>query len=216
MNKGNIGAGVMGGIGSLFSLGTAISQLIKGKKIQRKLDAQGRPIMTTPDAFNEYESMVRQKAIDPRMAGQTTMEQNVQANTANQLANIQQTAGNSNQALMAGLMANKLMNNNLTNIGLEATQQANANKSQLYGVLGQKANMEQQQWQHNTLNPYLEQAQQVQALKQAGLTNISNSLKDVGSLAYGLGNSNSDDSDDAATKANKEKAKMVKKALSKK
>lgn len=190
MEGGGIASAVMSGIGSLFNLGTGISQILQGKKIQKRLDAQGRPILETPEAFNEYESLVRNRALNPQMPGQTALEQGIQDNTANQLANIQQTAGNSNQALIAGLMANKLMNNNLTNIGVQAAQQQQANMHDLYNTLGQKSNLQQQQFQYNVQQPYEQEAAQAKALKQAGMTNTANAIKDSAMIGYALDNSN--------------------------
>ena len=53
---------VGGGIGIANSLVNAIKgikQMKDGKKIQEKLDIQGRPILDTPEAFNEIEGLVR-------------------------------------------------------------------------------------------------------------------------------------------------------------
>ena len=63
------GAIIGSGIGITNSLVNAIKgikQVKDGKNIQEKLDAQGHPILETPDAFNEIEGLVRSNYLDPR------------------------------------------------------------------------------------------------------------------------------------------------------
>ena len=46
-------------------------------KNSRKLDIQGRPILETPDAFNEIEGLVRSNYLDPRLAGETRIKDSI-------------------------------------------------------------------------------------------------------------------------------------------
>lgn len=182
-----IAGGALSGIGSLFKLGTAISQLIKGKKLQNELDKQGRPQMTTPQAFTENEGFARSNYLDPRFAGQSGMENQAMATNANQLKSIQDTAGSGAGALTAMLAGQNNLNNNLTNIGIQGAQFQQRDLENLTGLLGKKADLQQQQWQFNKWEPYAEKAAQARALSQSGQTNIANSLSDGANLAIGLG-----------------------------
>lgn len=182
-----IAGGVMSGIGSLFKMGTSISQMIKGKKLQKELDRKGRPVMTTPEAFSEKEGLVRSKYLDPRFAGQATMEDRAQSVNANQLKTIQDTAGSGASALTAVLAGQNNLNNNLTDIGVEGAQLKQQDLATLMNVLGDKANLQQQQWDYNVNQPYKEKAAQARALREAGQTNFANSMSDSANLAIGLG-----------------------------
>lgn len=184
-----IAGAIFGGIGDLFKLGMGAKQFKDGKDLQKQLEGK-RPTMTTPESFTEKENWVRNAMIDNKMAGQTQMEQQAQANTSNQLRNIQDTAGSGVQALVASLVANNNQNKILNNIAMSAAQQQERDRQALYGMLGEKANMQQQQWQFNVLQPYMEKAQQAQALKQAGAQNISTSISGLGNPISSFGTSN--------------------------
>lgn len=184
-----IAGAIFGGIGDLFKLGMGAKQFKDGKDLQKQLEGK-RPTMTTPESFTEKENWVRNAMIDNKMAGQTQMEQQAQANTSNQLRNIQDTAGSGVQALIASLVANNNQNKILNNIAMSAAQQQERDRQALYGMLGEKANMQQQQWQFNVLQPYMEKAQQAQALKQAGAQNISTGISGLGNIASSFGTSN--------------------------
>ncbi len=187
MNPGMIAGAAMGGVNSLMKLGMGIKQLIDGKKIQRKLDAQGRPLETTPQAFTEMEGLVRSQYLDPRLMGETEMKEQIRAQGANQIQNITQTAGSGVDALMAYNLANNNTNSQLLNVDLQSAQQRMNDYRQFLDVLGQKAQLQQSQFQSNVMQPYMEKAAQAQALKQSGLTNMSNAFNDAGNIAMGIG-----------------------------
>jgi len=188
MGGANIAGAAMGGVSALMKLGLGIKQLIDGKKIQKRLDAQGRPIETTPQAFKETEGLVRSNYLDPRFMGEDEMRQAIEARGANQIQNIQQTAGSGADALMAYNVANNNSNKQLVDLGFKAADQQQQDYQQLLSTLGQKAGYEQSQFQNNVMAPYMQQAQQAQALKQSGLTNMGNAFNDGGCVmvAYEL------------------------------
>lgn len=186
--KGGIAGAAFGGMNALMKLGLGIKQLIDGKKIQKKLDAQGRPLETTPEAFNETEALVRSQYLNGKLPGQTQLTEQVMSQGANQIQNIQQTAGSGADALMAYNVANNNTQRNLNEIGMKAAQNQQNSFQQLLNMLGQKAGFQQSQFQNNVMSPYLQQAQQAQALKQGGLSNISNAFNDAGNTAMGIGN----------------------------
>lgn len=183
---GGITGAVFGGANALMKLGLGIKQLIDGKKIQKKLDAQGRPLETTPEAFNETEALVRSNYLNGKLAGQTQLTDQITSQGANQIQNIQQTAGSGADALMAYNVANNNTQRNLNELGIKAAQNQQNNFQQLLNALGQKAAFQQSQFQNNVMTPYMQQAQQAQALKQGGLNNLSNAFNDVGNLGMGV------------------------------
>lgn len=184
---GGIAGAAMGGLGALMKLITGAKQLKEGKALQRKLDAQGRPIETTPTAFKETEGLVRSQYLDPRFMGEDEMRQAIEARGANQIDKIQQTAGSGADALMAYSVANNNTANQLNQLGIQSAEQRQNDYQQLLATLGQKAGYEQSQFQNNIMAPYLQSAQQAQALKQSGMTNMSNAFNDAGNLALGVG-----------------------------
>jgi hypothetical protein len=201
----NIAGAAMQGVGSLMKLITGIKQMVDGRKIQRKLDAQGRPLETTPQAFTETEGLVRSQYLDPRFMGEDEMRQTIEARGANQIKNIQQTAGSGVDALMAYGLANNNTTNQLTDLGIQAAQKQQNDYQQLLSTLGQKAGYQQSQFQNNVMAPYLQSAQQAQALKQSGMTNMSNAFNDGANLALGVGqmqdNTKKTDNETAQTNA---------------
>lgn len=184
---GEIAGAAIGGIGSLFKLGLGISQMIQGKNLQKRLDAQGRPIEKTPQAFTEAEGLVRSQYLDPRMMGEADMREAIKARGANQLQNIQQTAGSGLDALMAYNLSNNNTDKQLTDLGIQSAQQQQKDYQQLLNTLAQKAIYEQSQFQNNVLQPYKEKAAQAQALIGAGTQNTSNGINDAGNMAVAVG-----------------------------
>ncbi|MFN8296740.1 MAG: hypothetical protein U0T69_11125 [Chitinophagales bacterium] len=180
-----IGA-IVGGIGDWMKIGIGAKQMKEGKQLAKELEGK-RPVLDLPQAFKEKEGYLRNAAIANSMPGQTQMEQQVEGNTANQLRSIQDSAGSGIQALTAALVANNNQNKLLNQIGVESAQYQQQNKSNLYGLLGDKANLQQKMWEFNVLQPYLEKAQQAKALKEAGPQNIITGLKDKGESISSFG-----------------------------
>jgi len=185
---GGIVGGAFSGMNALMKLGLGIKQMVDAKKIQKKLDAQGRPLETTQEAFNETESLVRSNYLNGKLAGQTQLTDQITSQGANQIQNIQQTAGSGADALMAYNVANNNTQRGLQDIGIKAAQNQQNNFQQLLNALAQKASYQQSQFQSNVMTPYLQQAQQAQALKAGGLNNLSNAFNDAGNTAMAVGN----------------------------
>ena len=57
----------------LKNLIVGAKQIKDGKKLQAKLDAQGQPILETPESFTEVEGLVRSNYVDPRFRGESKM-----------------------------------------------------------------------------------------------------------------------------------------------
>ena len=177
---------VGGGIGIVNSLVNAIKgikQMKDGKKIQEKLDIQGRPILDTPEAFNEIEGLVRSNYLDPRLAGETRIKDSIKAREANQIQNIQDTASSGADALFAYGLANANTDNSLFNVDMKAYEQQQNDYNKLLSTLGQKANYEEKQFDFNVVQPFIQSAEQAKALIAAGEQNRNNAFENKAGYA---------------------------------
>ena len=177
---------VGGGIGIVNSLVNAIKgikQKKDGKKIQEKLDIQGRPILDTPEAFNEIEGLVRSNYLDPRLAGETRIKDSIKAREANQIQNIQDTASSGADALFAYGLANANTDNSLFNVDMKAYEQQRNDYNKLLSTLGQKANYEEKQFDFNVVQPFMQSAEQAKALIAAGEQNRNNAFENKAGYA---------------------------------
>lgn len=190
MNPFNIAGGAIGAVNSLAGMIQGIQQVQEGKALQRKLDAQGRPIMETPEAFNETEGLVRSKYLNPNMVGYDKMKDSINNNTANSIQNIQQTAGSGMDALLAYNIANAQAQDKLNNLDMQSASQKQNDYNQLINTLGQKANYQQQQWNNNVLTPFLEASNKAKAMIQAGNQNAHSSVDNIAGYVMGMDKAN--------------------------
>lgn len=177
---------VGGGIGIANSLVNAIKgikQKKDGKNIQEKLDAQGRPILETPDAFAEIEGLVRSNYLDPRLTGETRIKDSIKAREANKIQTIQDTAGSGADALFAYGLANANTDNSLFNVDMKAYEQQQNDYNKLLSTLGQKAKYEEKQFDFNVVQPFMQSAEQAKALIAAGEKNRNNAFENMAGYA---------------------------------
>ena len=177
-----VGSGI-GIANSLVNAIKGIKQMKDGKKIQEKLDVQGRPILDTPEAFNEIEGLVRSNYLDPRLAGETRIKDSIKAREANQIQNIQDTASSGADALFAYGLANANTDNSLFNVDMKAYQQQQNDYNKLLSTLGQKANYEEKQFDFNVVQPFMQSAEQAKALIAAGENNRNNAFENMAGYA---------------------------------
>ena len=170
-----IGAAI-GLTNSIVNSVKGIKQVKDGKKLQKKLDAQGRPILETPEAFNEVEGLVRSNYLDPRLLGETRIKDEIKARESNQIQNIQDTASSGADALMAYNVANLNTDKSLFNVDMKAYEQQRADYSALLSMLGQKAGYQEKQFDANIMQPFIQDAEQAKALIAAGEQNRSNGM----------------------------------------
>jgi len=201
---------VGGGIGIANSLVNAIKgikQKKDGKNIQEKLDVQGRPILETPDAFNEIEGLVRSNYLDPRLTGETRIKDSIKAREANQIQTIQDTASSGADALFAYGLANANTDNSLFNVDMKAYEQQQNDYNKLLSTLGQKANYEEKQFDFNVVQPFMQSAEQAKALIAAGEQNRNNAFENMAGYATfsGMAGSSKNNKITKSSKNNKNK-----------
>jgi len=177
-----VGSGI-GIANSLVNAIKGIKQVKDGKNIQEKLDAQGRPILETPDAFNEIEGLVRSNYLDPRLTGETRIKDSIKAREANKIQTIQDTASSGADALFAYGLANANTDNSLFNVDMKAYEQQQNDYNKLLSTLGQKANYEEKQFDFNVVQPFMQSAEQAKALIAAGEQNRNNAFENKAGYA---------------------------------
>lgn len=223
MDYGKLIGAIIGSVNAIKNIGMGAKQVKDGKKLQAKLDAQGRPIVETPEAFNEIEGIVRSNYLDPRLMGETRIKDAIKARESNQIQNIQQTAGSGVDALLAYNMANANTDNSLFNVDMKAYEQQQNDYNKLLGILGQKADYQQSQFDFNVLQPFMQNAEKAKALINAGQQNVNNGMNDwagyamnsmgdsgnkPGKNAFETGNVNSENANANQENMNKAMANM--------
>lgn len=183
VDPGKIAGAGIGVVNSLVNAIKGIKQVRDGKKIQERLDAQGRPILETPEAFNEVEGLVRSNYLDPRLLGETRIKDEIKARESNQIQNIQDTASSGADALMAYNMANANTNKSLFDVDMKAYDQQRADYSALLSTLGQKAGYQEKQFDANVMQPFIQDAEQAKALIAAGEQNRNSGFENMAGYA---------------------------------
>jgi len=177
-----VGSGI-GIANSVVNAIKGIKQKKDGKNIQEKLDVQGRPILETPDAFNEIEGLVRSNYLDPRLTGETRIKDSIKAREANKIQTIQDTASSGADALFAYGLANANTDNSLFNVDMKAYEQQQNDYNKLLSTLGQKANYEEKQFDFNVVQPFMQSAEQAKALIAAGEQNRNYAFENMAGYA---------------------------------
>lgn len=109
----SLGIGLIGGIGQMFGRGKANREL--GKLMNQNPQYQENPIA-------KQRLGLATTLLNARMPGSANMERGIFQNQANAVANINQNATDSSQAISAAMGAQAQTNNQLNQLGLEETQ----------------------------------------------------------------------------------------------
>lgn len=170
--------------GGLLSVGVGLAGKAVLGAIQNHKASQIHPQYTpyVPSQYAKDNLATAQNAYNGRMAGAPYLEQNILANQANQNANIDRSATDGGQVLAAKAGAQ-----GQTNAGFEHLQAQEAMNK--YGLLNNLnlANSAMTQEGDKTyqanLQKYSMDAQQQNALRQSGITNVFGAVNGVGSAA---------------------------------
>ena len=119
----------------------------------RRLSKIKQPESKTPDAALEALNRARISAIAPYTNRYAT--QQIGANTANQVRNINEMAGSSVDALNVGAAAFGQGQNTLLNQGISSTEDWRNQQDKLSSMLMSVAGYQDVNFQRNKLNPYL-------------------------------------------------------------
>jgi hypothetical protein len=179
------GAIASAGLGSLLKLGAVIKQHKASKqagKEAKAMEAKGYNKYNKPEAFREREAMVRNQYLDPKMLGQRELEDKLGAKTANQISTINRTAGSGAEAMLGLGMAQKNLNNSLVDTSLNAMAQRYSDFNNYLGMLQQKSQYQDKEWEINKWTPYQQKLAEKQALEGAKRENLQNFFSDIGNL----------------------------------
>jgi hypothetical protein len=154
---------------------TGRKQIEEGKR----LSATERPAFEIPKAFQEQLDLARRNASQTKYAGQTLDEQN--ANQAMERV-MRQTQEISPNTIAAGYaMGNALDQRNQAqeNFGKMAAQNWQQNQAVLGQTLGQNAQWQQNAWEWDKGNPYLQAINKGASLEAAGMQNLNQARQDI-------------------------------------
>jgi hypothetical protein len=172
----------MGLLNSIFGTVVGLTQLGKAGQIHPQWDGY----QTSQYAQNNLANA--QNAYNGRMAGASTEEQNILANQANQMGNVNRTATDGSQALAVAAGVQGQTNQAFHNLQTQEAQ----NKYQMLNNLNlanQGLVQEGDKTYQSNLQKYMMDTQAQAALRSSGLTNISNGIGslDPTSLVMGSG-----------------------------
>lgn len=163
-------------IAYLVQAGIGISQYIDGKD---KLSGLQRPEYKIPESFNTAVGLAKSQFADPRFAGQSQLEQNVNLNQA-QALNVAAQRGNGMQAVAGIAAAGNEAAQNISSMQAQQQRQDQANFQQL---LQAKAEYENLAFQMNKFAPYSEASNEGKEQIGAGQTNVFNALNNLGAMS---------------------------------
>jgi len=163
---------------SNMTAGLGLWQLWNANKMNKGFE---RPVMEIPQSIENAEAMARMMAANPYLPNQRQMEQALDTSYAQGAANIGTSAGSSSEALSAltQLQGSRMTAQNDLNSQAALTQRNN--QLNYLNFLQNKAPYEQQVWDYNINQPYMNKAAAIQAMRGAGMENFFSGVK--GSIA---------------------------------
>lgn len=173
-----IGAGLQAA-NTLYQLGSGIVQSVKGSKIKPQ-----RPTYKIPREIAQNQAMYRAQANSTRVPGQSIIENNIKAGSANAMRNVQNTARNTGDVLAAASQINSNQNQAFNNLGLQGAQMQMANKDRLASANETMAQYRNQAFDYNKNQPYLNQMARKNALIGSGAQNISGAFNSGANSAF--------------------------------
>jgi len=168
------------GIQAGHQLYSSYTQKKKAKELEKTLK---RPTYTPPTAARESLGIARDQALDPRMAGQSRMEDAARGNAGAYLQSVVQSGAGSNAILGAAGGSQRNLDEALGGINQMAATQQERDQRNLQGELGRYAQYQDQQWDYNERQPYEEGAAAQSALTEASNRNLSGGIGAFAGLA---------------------------------
>ena len=179
-------AAIASAVGALSKAGLAAAQNAKSKKLAN----QPRPVQQVPDAVKQATATTQMAYNNPNMIGQTMAETNLRSNAADANYALQQQGGNTN-AVTAAIAGNT--NKALNDLYQQYVGRKDNLRGQLVGQLNQQGAYEQNNFEVNKMQPYLDAMKASAMQKGAATQNLGGAITDVvGGLTSigGIQNSN--------------------------
>lgn len=179
-------AAALGALGSLYQLGTGIQQGIRG----RRLGKAERPWYNIPTEISKNADLAKNAygaSTLYGLPGQGTITSNNDRATASAARGMNESQ-QSPASLLAGYAAlDQNTKNTNANLGVQAAQyranQMNATRGQLMGANRVLAQYKDQAFNNNYMEPYQNQMNASQALRQSAITNTYGAINNLGSAA---------------------------------
>lgn len=175
-----IQAGIQG-IQALGQLGYGTWQMIQARKMAKTLGQ--RPEFQTPDALKQALGLRRSLAGSLEMAGQSQAEQRMDQALAVGAEDIAQTAPTSTQAgaNLVNLYAARMAQQN--SLAGQAAQDYQRRQEGVVSALGAIAPYQEKEFMMNQMQPWMDKAATISAMRGAGIQNVFGGLKTGGAAA---------------------------------
>jgi hypothetical protein len=134
----------------LFQLGLGLTQAGRAKK----LGQAERPTFQIPGAAQEALQYSRARAADPRLPGQSLIQNQMDAQTSNMLGDIAGLGAGSAERLGAATSVGRNQSNQNMNLGIQAANQQFMDQQALENSLNQYADWQLQEFKYNQDEPY--------------------------------------------------------------
>jgi hypothetical protein len=174
-------AGVITGISAGIKGISALHQAHKAKKMQ-----VNRPTYQIPQEILNNQAMYKNLANSSRLPGQSNIENQIGANSANSINAAMQGAGSSADVLASLGNTQNNTNNALNNLAIEGAQNQNMNRDKLAGANESLAQYRDQAFDYNKNEPYQQAYARKMALQTAANANLQNGLQDVSNFSGAL------------------------------
>lgn len=186
---------ILSAIPSLFKLGAGIGQSIKARNMAEGLT---RPVLNPnpyqiPPEVAQYLNMTLNRQVDPRLAGQSIIEDKLGANTSNAVSDVTNRGGGLNT--LSSIYGKQM--DATSGLGVEAAQnyqnqiarKQNDVGSALQYSAGQSTIKQQKDlerymdmFKYNQAEPYSDRVKAISALREGGNQNIYGGLDDLSML----------------------------------
>lgn len=173
-----------GGLGSVAQLGLGIAERIKAKKTLDKAQSfYEQNKYEIPEAAKSALSSAERQASTLRLPGEDITRSQIATSTAQGVGAAQQAATSSSDVLSALASLYGGQQTAEQNLALAGAQRYDQNQSILQNELGRMAGYEEQRWNYNVYQPYVQMLGQAEAYGNRGAQGISAGITGLGQTA---------------------------------
>ncbi len=171
------------GLGALSSIPQWITGYSQGNRADQLANGLVRPEFKIPQAEEDALASAKAQAAMTQLPGQAAIEGRLDQTTANTVANIQKMGIGGSTAINGAGVAygNQLGAEN--NLGIAGAQMRLNNQQILRDQEGKMADWEGKQQDWNTLDPYMQKVNTIQALREGQIRNENSAWKNL----FGMG-----------------------------
>jgi hypothetical protein len=176
---------IIQGVAGLAQTGIGISQQVKAKREMKNLRM---PKMVMPSGVMAQKDVLQMLSSQDQMPGQSLANQALDYAVQSRLGDAARSGMSSQDQMALLAMLGQSAMEQQGNMAMQAAQNKNESVRQ-YGEFmgGTYADMQNQLYQNNYLNPYMMKLQALSAKAQTGANNVSGGLATIGSMMSGSG-----------------------------